>query len=153
MSNQQQQPTNSSEPSAMAVALSGITRRISTAWKNAKAFARTLRKGRATGRDSTTDPNERLDQRQSMVTTLSLEESKLFRSMELSYGYDAASAVNYPAGMTRRESMLHSQVPPPIVPRVPSTMPTVLEKVVEDSPLVDYGQTSCYMERSTRRRI
>jgi hypothetical protein len=120
----------------MAGALSGITRRILTVWKNAKDFARTLRKGLATGRASITDPNVSPDPRLSMESTLSLGESRLCRSMEHSFGYDAESAVNYPAGMMMREELLRSPVPPPIVLPVQNTMRTVLERVDEDLPLV-----------------
>jgi len=72
-----------------------------------------------------------------METTINMEESKSSRSMERSFGYDAESVVNYPAGMKRKESLLRLLAPPQIVQPVPSTMPTVQEKDEEDSPLAD----------------
>lgn len=119
----------------MVDALSGITRRTLTAWKSVRDFARTLRKGLAIGRASTIDHSANPDPRISLETTISLEESKSFLSMERSFGYDAESAVNYPAGMTRKESLRRLPEPPLIVLPVPNTMPTVPERDDEDSPL------------------
>jgi hypothetical protein len=67
-----------------------------------------------------------------METTVSMEESRSCLSMERSFGYDAESVVNYPAGMKERESQLRLPALPPIAQLVPNIMPTVLERDEED---------------------
>jgi hypothetical protein len=121
----------------MAAALSGITRKISTAWKSAKGYVRTFRKGQGTERDSITDPNAKSAQRSSTETIISMEESRLCHSMERSLGFGADYALDSPTGMKRNESLQRLPVPRQTAPRVRNTIDTVPERDDEDSPSAD----------------